>query len=167
MASKPLPDLSGFDPKALPKEILYDLIAAVNTVLNIGYDLETPNGMANFNEQVKSRISIICNEHPGLNNGIFDLSRLPKFIVDIISDISRDLYHYGVVRKVLNSHKIILLKARQLRADIARANAKARKENEDAYLFAPGYLQRGVFSRRVKILKEMKRPLNVNEDVNV
>ena len=164
----PLPEKKAFYPKALPKEILLQFIEALNTVLNIGYNIETPNGLANFYEQLKFRISKICNEDNALNSGIYDLSRLPKFMVDIICDISRDLHYYGREYKLLNSHKIKLFKARKLRADIARANTKARKEQEDAYLFAPGYLQRGVFSRRLAILNQKKtRRLNVSEDINV
>lgn len=160
---RPLPDQRAFNVQSLPKDILVKIITALNTVLNMKYDLKNSYDFANFIEQLKNKLFEICCEHPCLNNGIYDFSNVLKFIVGLIGDISRDRYYEGRKYEPLS----IKLNTQKLKADIARVNAIARRENEYNFLFAPGYLQAGVFSKRIAKLNRKKCPLNVSEDVVV
>lgn len=164
LVKRPLPKQEAFTLQVLPEEILLKIITGWNTFMN-KYDLRNINDFSNFREQLKNMLFQICNEHPSLNSGIYDLSRLPKFIVNLISEISRDDYFYSRPHNPLYTHKSKLLEAKKIRKDIAQANAKAQDQYKFKILYAPRFLQPGVFSSRVRKLNLNK--LNFNEELYV
>lgn len=155
---RPLPDQAAFKLQPLPKEIWLKIVTAWNTFMN-KYDFKNKNDFSNFREQIKNILFGICCEHPSLNSGIYDFSTTPKFIVNLISEVSRDNYFYRHPHDPLNTHKYKLLEAKKIRADIARANVEAQNQYEFEKLYASRFLQPGVFSSRV-------RKLNLNNRLN-
>ncbi len=88
-----LPQQSAFSPIPLPPDFLKKFILVYNTLINTGhYDLHYQNDYANFRENLRNQLLLICWNNPILNSGIYDFSKVPPLIPEILSEIADDIY---------------------------------------------------------------------------
>jgi hypothetical protein len=87
----PLPDQRAFGSQPLPEDIRVKIETAYKRIMDPKLICIRSNYMT-MREQLKKILNDICNEEINLNNGLYDFSTVPRLVIVLIEEISREIY---------------------------------------------------------------------------
>jgi hypothetical protein len=111
----PLPQQRAFELQPLPPHFLKMFNVLYNTLMNTGYyDIRNANDYANFRENLRNQLLLICWDNPILNSGIYDFSKVNPLIPELLSEIADAIYCEGRQLKQKDSSAIMNINCEKL-----------------------------------------------------